>query len=362
MKTYLFILILAFALTACNSKADEKEENLKPVKYEMISYSHLNRNPTFSGVVKADIETRLSFKVSGTLNSLRIKEGDRVQNGQHIASIDPRDYKLQHEQALAQQQSAEAQLLTARSVAERMERLYENNSVPLSEYEKAKVNYSNARAQLVVATQQLQAAHNQLEYTNIYAPVDGFITSLMVEENELVSAGRAIATIASNQNPEIEVAVPGSIIHQLSLGQEAIITLSSLPNQTYSGKIVKLAFASGQSSTFPIRVSISGQNNALRPGMAAEVVFMAIPDDTNPSNTLIAPVASVAADSQGNFVYVIHHESDKGYWVEKRGIVVGELKPQGFKIREGLNENDRVVSAGIGFLRDGMMVKLLERE
>ncbi len=362
MKAYLFILILAFTLTACNRKADQKVENIKPVKYETVSYSHLNRNPAFSGVVKADIETRLSFKISGTLNSLHIKEGDRVQKGQHIAGIDPKDYKVQHEQALAQQQSAEAQFLTARSTSERMERLYENNSVSLSDYEKAKVNYSSAEAQLVVANQQLEATHNQLEYTNISAPVDGIITSLMVEENELVSAGRAIATISSIQNPETEVAVPGSIIHQLSLGQDAIITLSSLPGQTFNGKIVKLAFASGQSSTFPVRLSISAPNNALRPGMAAEVTFLMEQENTSPSGTLIAPVASVAADSQGNFVYVIHHETDKGYWVEKRWIVVGDLHPHGFGIQEGLKENDRVVTAGIGFLRDGMRVTLLERE
>lgn len=212
---------------------------------------------------KADIETRLSFKISGTLNSLHIKEGDRIQKGQYIAGIDPKDYKVQHEQALAQQQTAEAQFLTARSTSEPMERLYENNSVSLSDYEKAKVNYSSAEAQLMVANQQLEATHNQLEYTNISAPVDGIITSLMVEENELVSAGRVIATISSIQNPETEVAVPGSIIHQLSLGLDAIITLSSLTGQTFNGKIVKLAFASGQSSTFPVVLSISAPNKRL---------------------------------------------------------------------------------------------------
>jgi RND family efflux transporter MFP subunit len=314
---------------------------------------------TFSGVVKAKFETNLSFKVGGTLDLVSVKLGDRVKSGQLLASIDPIDYNVQLEQALAQEKSAESTLISAQSNFDRVEKLYENNSVPLSEYEKAKVNLASAESQHKAANKQLEAAKNQVDYTRLYAPMDGIITSLMVEANEIVSAGRVIASISSEGNPEIEVGVPEATITKLVKGQEVSIQFPSISGENFNGTIERVAFASGQSPTYPVSVLINKPTREIRPGMAADVRFMLKSADGTHTG-IVAPVAAVGKDAEGNYVFVLQKDSASNYQVEKRSILVGDLFTEGFEIESGLEENELVATAGLSFLSDGMKVKLLK--
>jgi RND family efflux transporter MFP subunit len=313
---------------------------------------------TFSGVVNAEFETNLSFKVGGTLNQVSVRLGDRVRQGQLIASIDPADYNVQMEQAVAQEKSAESQLVTARSTFERVEKLYVNNSVSLSEYEKAKANLASAESQYNASNKQLEAARNQVSYTQLYAPMDGIITSLMVESNEIVNAGRVIAMISSEGNLEIEVGVPEAAINKLEKGQDVSIEFPSIQGEPFEGKVERIAFASGQSPTYPITVRILNATNEIRPGMAADVRFMTKSEET--SQGVIAPIAALAKDADGHFVYVLQKETDSVYIIEKRKVMVGDLLTDGFEILDGLEENELVATAGLSFLRDEMKVSLLE--
>ncbi|MCB0291495.1 MAG: biotin/lipoyl-binding protein, partial [Calditrichaeota bacterium] len=102
----------ALLLPACQEKSPVPEV-LRPVRYQTIYATGGDRMRTFSGVAQAAIESRLSFKVGGTIRSINVKVGDEVAPGQVIASLDDSDFRLQVQQAQASLESARAQARNA---------------------------------------------------------------------------------------------------------------------------------------------------------------------------------------------------------------------------------------------------------
>ncbi|MEL6393068.1 MAG: biotin/lipoyl-binding protein, partial [Bacteroidota bacterium] len=176
-------------LSTCGSSNTETttEPLLRPVRYATIDQAGSLNAYSLSGVAQADQQSNISFRVGGSIRNLNVKLGDRVRRGQLIATLDPVDYSISRDQAAASEQgananlvSAENQLANARSNYRRIEQLYENNSVPLSDFEQAKLNlesaesnYEAVQSSLISATRQLEAARNQVSYTQLKAPFSG---------------------------------------------------------------------------------------------------------------------------------------------------------------------------------------------
>ncbi|MEO1655306.1 MAG: efflux RND transporter periplasmic adaptor subunit, partial [Bacteroidota bacterium] len=210
MKRYLVIIsALSLLLHACGGSEEIQTVAIRPVKYAKIQERGASQTHTFSGTSQSSKETKLSFRVSGIINTLNVKVGQEVRQGQMIARLDPSDYNVMYEQSLAQLKSAETQIKQARaqrvsskSNFDRIEKLYENNSLPLSDFDQAKTNYEaaestfeSALAQVAASQKQVESAANQLNYTQVNAPFSGIITQVMVEENELVNTGSPIASL-----------------------------------------------------------------------------------------------------------------------------------------------------------------------
>jgi len=383
LKLYFPLVLLIFSLMACNEKTEAPVILIKPVKYQKVGYSNSFKVYTFPGVVKAEHETKLSFKVSGTLNAVSVELGDKVKRGQLIASIDPTDYTIQTDQARSQKEgseanvqsaeanvkSAESQLINSRSTFDRVEKLYENNSVAISEYQQAKAGLASAKSQhdaakaqlasaktqVTTSGKQVQAAGNQASYTRLTAPMNGIITSVMVESNEGVGAGSPIAVLSSEGNPEIEVGVPEVLINNFKKGQQVTVDVPSAPGQKFNGTVQKVAFASGNSPTYPVVVSIDN-SKLIRPGMAANVTFQ-FGKEKVPTQKMVIPAVSVGEDAKGNFVFLIDESGDKTI-VKKQPITVGKLTSEGFVVTAGLLAGQKIAVAGLQTLLQGQEVKL----
>lgn len=369
------LMILMF-LACGQQKTEEIAETIRPVRYGKVIRSGGKNVFSYSGVAQSNKETNLSFRVAGTIIALNIKLGDRVRKGQLIATIDPSDYSIQADQAEASKKGAEAslkssetQLIIAKSNYERIEKLYENNSVPLSEYEQAKSNYETAQSQfeasktqVTSAVKQKQSAQNQVSYTRLSAPFSGVITAVNVEANELVNSGTPIAVLSAEANPEVNVGVPENIIAEIQKGQEVNIHFSVLPDQNFDGRVEEVGYAAGSSPTYPAIVRILNPSPAIRPGMAATVTFYLGGDKNNDANFLVCPVQGVGEDPNGNFAFVLNQADGGNYSVKKQPIQIGALLPKGFEVKGGLKEGDMVATAGLKSLLDGMKVRLMEDE
>ena len=371
---YFGAILLLFSLSACAEKDVENntETPLRPVRYQTISYAAGAGQYTYSGVAQADKLSKLSFRVGGTVRTVNIKLGDRVRKGQLIATIDPTDYGIQAEQATASEkgaeanlQSAETQLINARSTYIRIEKLYENNSVPLSDYEQAKSAYEGAQSsydaaqtQVTSAKKQSQSARNQVSYTRLLAPFDGIITAVNIEANELVGSGTPIAEISSASKPEVNIGIPENNISNVKNGQKVSIHFSALPDLSFAGTVSEVSYAAGNSPTFPAIIRIDNPSSDIRPGMAAEVTFQNTKEG-KPSS-LVCPVSALGKDMESTFVYVLEKQDQEEYIVKKQPVEVGEITAEGFVLKDGLQEGQLVATAGLKSLLNGMKVKLLE--
>lgn len=368
----LLILLVSTMLSACGGEetTSTMEPDTRPVRYQTIAYSNASGQHTYSGVAQADQLSKLSFRVGGTVRTLAVKLGDRVRRGQLIATLDPVDYSIQAEQATASEkgteanlQSAETQLINARSNYLRIEKLYENNSVPLSDFEQAKSAYESAQAsfeaaqtQVTSARKQSQSARNQVNYTRLTAPFNGIITAVMVEVNELVGSGTPIAEISSESKPEVNIGIPENFISRIKKGQKVDILFSVLPGQVFEGTVSEVSYAAGNSPTYPAIIRIDNPNADIRPGMAATVTFR---EETGGTAHLVCPVKALAKDTESTFVFVLNKQSDDSYIAKRQAVEVGELLPDGFTVKTGLKEGQLVATAGLKSILDGMTVRLM---
>ena len=362
---------------------------IRPIKFAKIKKFSGEETHLFSGVTKAENEINLSFKVAGTLSSVNVKLGDRVREGQLIATIDPVDYDIKTKQAVSQKEgslanvqsarsnakAAETQLINAQATYDRVVGLYESNSIALSEYEQAKAGldaaqaqYDAANSQVEAATtqvssaeQQVLAADNQVNYTRLVSPLDGIITSLQVESNEVVNTGMPIAVVSSLGRPEVEVGIPEVFINKIRKGQKVKITLPSSPLKDYQGMVDQVAYATGNSPTYPVIVKIDNSAELVRPGMAANVIFLFNKKELDTLTTKkIVPIEALGKDAQGNFVFVLNPKTEGVYTIEKKMIVVGKLLSEGFELKNGLAEGELVATAGLKSLMNGTEVRLLK--
>jgi len=373
----LFFPLSLLLLTACGGKEEAViEKRVRAVRSAEIAVSDGTSDRTFSGVTNAAGATPLSFRVSGTLRDVKVKLGNRVRRGQLIATIDPSDLAVQSSQASAQREasaaqvtSAETQLVAARTAYERTSRLYENNSVSLSDFEQARSQFQNAKAQvdaaksqLAASGAQLRAAGNQVSYTRLTAPFSGIITSVDIERNEYVGSGKAVVTLSTEEDPEVKINLPEGVIGRVKTGMKVMVNLPAVPGAEFHGTVSEVAYASAGSPSYPVMVKIDDQTDAVRPGMAAGVTFT-FSENGNAERTakLLAPVESISEGPNGKYVFKLMKNANGDNYVAKRSPVnIGSLENGGFVVKTGLAEGDRVATAGLTQLLDGMEVRLLK--
>ena len=366
MQTLFRFLMMASGLAflvsgswSCQGTA-EVPEILRPVRYEAVYATGGNRSRIFSGVARAGIESRLSFKVSGTIDKLPVKVGDRVKENQLIAELDPSDYRLQRQQAQASLESARATERNASANYDRVTRLYENRSVSLNELDAARASFESARAQVQALQKQLQLAQLQVGYTKLKAPVAGAIADVLVEINENVGSGQSVVKLTSGSQMEVSVAIPGVLISQVREGQNVSVSSDAMPNANYPAKVVEVGVASSESSTtFPVTVRLVQEDTGLKSGMSTEVKFDF--DSAGNLERMIVPPFSVLEDGNGQFVFTLEASDETGVGIVKRkSVTIGNLVETGLIITDGLKDGDRLITAGVSKLRDGQRVSFNE--
>jgi RND family efflux transporter MFP subunit len=359
VRFFVAIGLTTVYLAACAAEKQEPEEIIRPVRYQKVYLSSGVQTRTFSGTSKAGTEVNLSFRVGGIVNTIPVNVGDRVREGQLIASIDDSDARLKTEQASGALEKSRIQLDIARSNLDRVKGLYENNNVSLSEYEAAKGNYAAANAAYNADKRSLDLQRRQLSYYTLYAPIDGIIARKEIEENENVQTGKVVVVINASDEIEVSVGVPEAFVSRVQAGERVSVTFSSLAGQVFDGVISEVSYAiSNASSTYPVTVSLILPTQDIRPGMPAEVSFDFVSDSQ--TEGILVPPNAVGEDTKGNFAFTVEETGD-GFAVVKRKVVaVGRLTRDGFEIQSGLEDGDLVVTAGLSKLTDGMKVRLLK--
>jgi len=349
-------LIAASTIQACK-ESEEAEPVIRPVRYQVAYSTGGNRVRSFSGTARAGVESRISFKVPGTIRRVDVEVGDAVRAGQLIAQLDDEDYRLQVQRADAGLSQARAQARNAEADYARARQLYENSNLSLSELDAARATSESAASSVNAYERELELSRLQLSYTRLSAPVAGAVASVNVEVNENVRTGQVVVLLTSGSYLEVMVGVPGVLITGIAEGAGVSIAFDALPDRTFPGIVTEVGVAAtGPGMTFPVTVRLAESSSDIRPGMAVEVGFLF--ESATQRVVYVLPSAAVGEDREGRFVFIVQPTEGGLGIVERRPVSVGELTAEGLEVLEGLSDGDRVVTAGWSKIEAGLHVRL----
>lgn len=352
LRTTVWVSMLALVAACGEEVSVEVEEKLRPVKTLKVANASLGQERQFAGVVDANQKATLSFRVSGKLKSLEVKEGDLVKASQRLATLDATDYKIQ----LADRQATYDR---AKSDFSRAEKLVDAGHVSRADYDKLKASLSTARAQLDLAKQ-------NVEYSELKAPFAGVIAKRYVDNFEEVSAQQVVYLLQDTTSLLVTIDVPESIMIHSQRGQrqyDLYAEFDAIPGERFPLKVKEVAtVADDATQTYGISFSMDApQQHTILPGMSTVVHAIAARNaaqDAKPRYFL--PGHAVLKDSQGNYVVLVKSAEPGVGVAERRAVTVGEPNVRGIEILEGVSPGELVVVAGMSKISPAQRVSLNE--
>ena len=291
-----------------------------------------------SGHTEAEKRVTLATRVMGVIESLPVKQGERVERGDLVMRLDASD----KEAAIRMAESVVTQRQAEASAAER---LVAGGNAP-------KLQADQARAALATAKSQLENAKAELAQYEIHAPYNGLIDRVPVQRGSTILAGAEVATLI-NLDPLLAIGeVSERDLRYLKLGNVADI-------QLVDGKIVKGTLryisrdASSATRTFRIEVAIPNEDKALPAGMTAEITLLA---DQTDSVMLPRSVVTLSADGDLGVRAV-----DKDNKVVFFPIDLVDDTPNGL-VLSGIPADARVIVAGQDLVTEGNEVKPVDAD
>jgi len=346
-------IALTLAISACSENIEENTEPaatvLKPVRTLTVNYGAVIER-SFSGVVNAAKSAEIGFRVNGELQQVLTKEGDQVKQGQILARLDQADFRIKLDVAQAEFDRAQADFKRASS-------LLKQSAISASDYEKLKAQLSNAQAQL-------DAANKNIEYTVLKAPFDGIIAKQYVSNFEKVSASAAFAVVQDLSQFEISIDIPESVMIRVKRTTTPNVhaVFDGNENTTYPLTFKEVATrADEKTQTYNVKfVMDSPKDLNLLPGMSALVT--ASESTTETHGHIYVPAHTVLEDSQGRFVYIAKPIEAGVAEIQRRSVVVGSLNENGIQVIQGLDAGDKVVTAGMSKMTQGLKARLMAED
>ena len=352
-------LLALVLLAGCDPAPIAEEELLRPVRYLTVSNSAEGRNRTFSGTLKSTRESRLSFKVAGTVTEVPVQIGQRLAAGDLIASLDSDSFALQVEQAQASLVEAQAGERNAQANYERTKGLYANDNASLNELDAARAGAEAAAAQVRATAKALEIARLNVSYTRLTASEDCSMASVDVEVNENVSAGQQIGMVSCGTSFEVELGVPESLIAFVDRTTPATISFGAIDGMRFTGEVTEISTA-GSAAVFPVVVRVNEDHRALRSGLAADVTFQF--GTSALEDTYVLPLSAIINDPDGVYVYIAAAAEVEGEAiVTRRPVNLGEMTGDGIEVVDGLTPGDNVIIAGVSVIRPGQRVLVQQR-
>lgn len=359
MRKYILVLCIAVLFIACTKeeKKIEKKEEPKIVFAVLPKQKIENQSRVFNASASSNHQIKLSFKVQGNINSLKLHVGDEVKKGTLLAKLDSKPYELKVSQVKYALSEARASLLNTKNNYERTKKLYINQNASASDIDNSKASYNAANAKVQNIKKELEYTKLQLSYTKLYSPQDAYISLKYVQENENVSIGTPIVLISDKVVDEVKVQVPESFINKINEGESVDVIFDSLDeNRIFKAKISEVSkFASKDSKTYRVVAKLLDSSTKIRSGMSSNVFFKSLKDIEN--KILYVPSNSVLNEKNGYFVYVLKKQK-KFYIVQKQNVEIGALRKKGYEILSGLENDTLVLKAGMSEVYENMIVQI----
>lgn len=400
-KIAIGIAVILIALIIVAVVAKRRNGKGVEVTVAKVEATDLTSKVSANGRIEAKRKVDLSANVMGQIVNLAVREGDRVKRGDFLLQIDRAQLAANAAGAEAGLQSLFSDRAAARATAqerardlERARLNYEQQIIPLAEYERARTALEAAQAnaqalegRIAQARANLTGARDTLAKTTLRAPMDGLVTRLPVEEGEVAvigtmnNPGTVLLTISDMSVVEAVMEVDETDVPNVKIGQRATVTVDAYPNKTFDGVVTEVGSspmnqqsAGTEAINFEVKIQLQNPPADIRPGFSASaeittatrnkvvaVPIQALVVREKPVDEKKAAAPSVRPeDEEGVYLF-----DPKGSKVQFQPVKTGVTGETSIEITTGLKPGAEIVTGPFRSLReikDGDQVRIAKEK
>ena len=370
MRRIAYLSLLLLALAGCHRK-EQVSAIAPPPEVSVVSVrgQPVPVTTELPGRTAAYLVAQVRARVDGIVLEREFREGSDVRANQRLYQIDPAPYRVALDSALAAQQKAQSNLVSARALAERYAVLLPGNGVSRQDYDNAVAAEGQAVADVAAAAAAVAQAKINLGYTSVASPIAGRIGPSAVTPGAYVQASAATLLSTVQQIDPIYVDLNQSSVEGLNLRRDvaagrvkvngpggAKVTLLLEDGSTYP-LAGKLEFSDisvdANTGSVTVRAVFPNPDRLLLPGM---FVRARLEQGVN-QGAMLLPQESVTHDARGQALALVVDGQNK---VEQRVLQATRMFETQWVVQGGLAEGERVIVAGLQKVRPGMTVRAVE--
>jgi membrane fusion protein, multidrug efflux system len=393
MTKYYAALLAAAALlaSACSTgDARTKDPDVDPpivaVSPAPAAEEPIARFIRVNGSLTAEEQADVAAEIAGRVIATPVERGSRVAQGAELVRLSPVESDASLDEAVAnaaqiearlalgpdggfdvthvpEVANAKANLTLAEAEFDRIAKLLEQRVVSQSEYDQRRMQVEAARQQYESAKngaqQQYQAlraararvalARKAAADTVVRAPFAGIVGQRMVSTGDYVTKGMKIAEVVKITPLRVQLTVPEQFVAAVGVGQPVALAVDAYPQRSFEGRVryVSPALRADQRA-LTVEAIVPNEKAELKPGMFAT----ALVQQAQRTAAILVAQTAVQTISGTSRVYVV-----KGDRVEERVVTTGQVLDSRVEISNGLKAGERVATANVAQLVDGMKVK-----
>jgi len=363
------VVIAVVAFTAKEDKAAKEVAQPAGLSVTVSNpiFEKITEWDEYTGRFEASNRVEVRARVSGFVEKVSFKDGQDVQKGDILFTIDQRPFKIALNQARASYGQAKAILKTAQDNFQRVESLRESGAVSMEEYETRQQALAGAKASLQLAQARIDQAKLNLEFTKVKAPISGRVSRDLVNQGNLIDGGSSSSTL-------LTTIVATSPIHFYFTGSESdYLKYSRLARNGERGSsrstanpvYIKLQDESGyvhkgvmdfvdneidrSTGTIEGRAVLENKEGLFEPGMFGKARLLGSAEH----DAILIPDEIIGTNQSVRYVYVLGENNT----VTTKNVVLGPLHTNGLRIvRSGLSPEDLIITNNIQKIRPGATV------
>jgi len=337
VATVLTLAITVTIITGCH--APDTGDNIQTTSHTAdpqgvpVEQTEIPRVYVSPGSIVPSQEFRVTSTISGFIQEIAVREGDRVKAGDLLVRIDPSKVKRAIAQAEATVAAARAELEDANDDVRKYRVLVESESISDERLRKAVLRQKRTRAELRKAEAELQSQRVDLDYIEIRSPATAQVAKRLMSVGDLSLPGNPILHLESLQGIEFVTHVPETILIQLQSGQPVNIRLDGLQREV-AGEITAVVQSQDPvTRSGKVKVLLSGLTDVM-PGMFGRASFI-----TGTDIHLTVPESSLVTRAGVEGVFIITQDDAVSFVSVRTGALRGDRRI----IRAGLRPEDRVL-------------------
>lgn len=323
---------------------------INPAEYATLALRDLDRRIRVIGTINPARRADLSAQTGGLVETVTVRPGDRVAQGDVLVQVDVERLTLELGQARSNAEATRVQLDLARGQLDRVRELVDRNVATTATLEQAQSSVDGLSAQITALDDLVKLAELSLRNATVTAPFDGIVTARPVDPGAVIAAGTTVISLVDLATVELAAAAPVAAGVSLAPGQPVEVTVDGIPDRTFPGTVARInPVASAGTRTIPVYITMDNPEGLLFGGMfaTAEIVVAAAP------GALAVPTAAIRTDEGGTHVLRIENDTLVRAPVTIAETWAGDLT----RITAGLAPGDEIVTAALPELDPGDTVE-----